>query len=112
MPRWEQFIQCLSPRSELDKPVVAEFKVRVTPVSLAGRLTQAGGTLTIDTAAPANQPMVTVPWTGGGNLPVNQVGRGGYVLFRYKGNERIPTRVVRGPFVDTFAGPDKFWYGT
>jgi len=92
------------------KPVKAAFFVTASPVAVAGQLTQTGGKLAIDAAAPAGQPAATVLWPGQGLLPTEKVGRSGYVLFRHNGNPD-PTRVVRAPFADTFAGGDGFWYG-
>ena len=94
------------------KPVIATFKLTANPVGVAGIRTQTGGILTLDTRAPAGQPVTTVPWAEEGSLSTVQLGRRGYVLMRRNGStDAIPTRIIRAPFTDTFTAGDGFWYG-
>ena len=92
------------------KPVTATWALTATPVAVAGQRSNTGGTLRIDTTAPAGQPVTAISWTGRGALPLTSVGRSGYILFRHNGEQK-PNRVIHAPFTDTFANGDGFWYG-
>jgi len=63
-------------------------------------------TLTIDSSAPgvgdSGKPAALLGWQGQGDLPQREIGRHGFVLFRWKGDPQH-RRVVKAPFVDTFA---------
>lgn len=62
--------------------------------------------VTIDSAAPgdgaAGKPAARLGWQGRGDLPQRELGRHGFVLIRWKGDAQH-RRVVKSPFVDTFA---------
>ena len=62
--------------------------------------------LTIDSAAPGDgadgKPSALLRWQGRGDLPIRELGRHGFALIRWKGDSKH-RRVVKAPFVDTFA---------
>ena len=102
----------LTGAGESGQPLTAKFSITAAPVEVIGQFTRTGGTLTLNTAAAAGQPVTTINWAGEGSLPTIDVGRRGYVLFRYKGyTHSVLTRKIYAPFSDTFTGDDTFWYG-
>ena len=84
-----------------------------TTVALTGLMENTGGILAIDSSQLADaKPVTTIDWSGTGSLERRAVGTSGFVLFRHQGYfDSVPTRRIQPPFVDTFSGPDGFWYG-
>jgi hypothetical protein len=62
--------------------------------------------LNIDSSAPgdgaAGKPAAVLRWQGRGDLPLREIGRHGFALIRWKSDPQH-RRVVKAPFVDTFA---------
>lgn len=94
----------------MGKPVPATMKVVATSVAVVGRIDNTGGTLTLDTKAPAGKPATRLTWTGNGSLVQNEIGSKGYILFWHR-NKRGATRVIHPPFVDGIETYDGFHYG-